>query len=188
MSDWLILVRHAAVAVDTAVSAHKWELTENGRLQTTHLANTLQPYAPNRIFTSPEPKAQQTAAVLAAQWQIPCPVQSGLEEHNRQGEPYLSHERFLQKITSLLARPDELVFGRECGTAARMRWETAVSQLNQQYPQETLVIVTHGTVLTLALAAHNPDLRPFTFWQQLTMPAAIIANRHTFRIKKIHLM
>ncbi len=188
MNDWLILVRHAAVAVDTAVSAHKWELTEDGRIQTAKLASTLQPYTPTRIFTSPEPKAQQTAAVLAAQWQIPCSVQSGLEEHHRHGEPYLSREQFLQKIANLFARPDALVFGRESGAEARMRWETAVSQCSQQHPEENIVIVTHGTVLTLVLAAHNPDLRPFTFWQQLTMPAAIIVQRHTLRIKKMYFM
>jgi hypothetical protein len=39
-----------------------------------------------------------------------------------------------------------------------------------------LAIVTHGTVLTLFLAHHNPHLDPISFWRDLTLPCFFVTS------------
>ncbi len=40
----------------------------------------------------------------------------------------------------------------------------------EKYPNDTLGIVSHGTVMTLLTSYYNAALDPFTFWQNLLMP------------------
>ena len=71
---------------------------------------------------------------------------------------------------------DALVFGNETAVQARERFETAVSHLTQTHPQETIILTSHGTVLTLFISQHNPTLNAFQFWQALTMPQAFVLS------------
>ena len=177
MCGHLILVRHAAVSVDPAAESRQWLLAPDGRFATHQLALKLAPYLPSRIITSQEPKAAATGTALAEVLNLPTQAAPGLQEHDRRGVPYFENKAdFETAVAHFFAHPDELVFGRETAVQARMRFETAVQQQLVAYPQETLAIVTHGTVLTLFLCHHNPHLEPLRFWQSLTMPCAFVVR------------
>lgn len=177
MSPKLILVRHAAVQVNPEVNSHQWELSPDGRSATHQLAPHLQKFDPSHIFTSQEPKAIATGAALADVLALPTQAIPGLQEHDRRGVPYFENKAdFETAVSQLFAHPNELLFGNETAVQARERFDTAVNQLYQQFPQETLILTTHGTVLTLFIGMHNTAIQPFQFWQRLTMPFAAILS------------
>lgn len=169
----LIFVRHAMVMRNQKQPAHLWELSTDGRFQAQQLAPHLTPYHPTRVITSHEAKAQQTGQIIAQELHLPWETTSGLQEHNRRDVPYFENkEDFETAVAKFFAQPDTLVFGRETANEARTRFATAIQQQIATYPHDTLIIVTHGTVLTLFLCQHNPSLDPFTFWQTLPLPWA----------------
>lgn len=177
MSPKLLLVRHAAVQVNPEINSHQWQLSPDGRSATHHLAPQLKPFNPSRIFTSQEPKAIATGAALAEVLALPSQAIPGLQEHDRRGVPYFERKvDFETAVSQLFTHPDELVFGNETAVQARGRFDTAVNQLYHQFPHETLIITTHGTVMTLFIAMHNPTLNAFRFWQNLTMPFAALLS------------
>lgn len=171
----LILVRHAAVRIDPTIPSHQWPLTAAGRSTTHQLAHRLKPYQPDCIITSEELKAQATGTALADVLHLPTKAVPGLQEHDRRGAPFLeSKADFETAVANFFAHPDELVFGRETAVQATARFTQAVNREIEANRDATLAIVAHGTVLTLFICQHNPELSPWQFWQSLTMPCAFI--------------
>jgi broad specificity phosphatase PhoE len=75
-----------------------------------------------------------------------------------------------------------LVFGNETADQARTRFTQAIHTLLAQHPSDTLAIVTHGTVLTLFLAHHNPHLDPISFWHSLQLPDLVVVTLPQMKI------
>ncbi|MFZ1400398.1 MAG: histidine phosphatase family protein [Candidatus Promineifilaceae bacterium] len=177
MPTHLILVRHAAVSIDPTLPSHQWPLTPDGRSATHQLAHKLAPYQPSRIITSQEPKAVATGAALAEALTLPSHAAPGLQEHDRRGVPFFENKAdFATAVSQLFTHPNDLVFGNETAVQTRVRFETAVRQQLQNHSQDTLALVTHGTVLTLFLCQHNPHLQPLSFWQSLALPCAFVVR------------
>ncbi|VAW39415.1 hypothetical protein MNBD_CHLOROFLEXI01-2009, partial [hydrothermal vent metagenome] len=150
MNPTLILVRHAAVQIDTAVSSHQWQLSADGRFACYALAQKIVRYQPSQVFTSYEAKAAVTGQIIADRLAIPCASVAGLQEHNRQGVPYFGDKAaFEAAVANLFAHPNELVFGQETAVQALNRFETAVTTLSQTHAKQTLLLTSHGTVMTL---------------------------------------
>ena len=78
---------------------------------------------------------------------------------------------FERTMDAFFSRPSERVFGNESADEARTRVEQALLPLIDNHGDD-LVVVTHGTVLTLMVAARN-GIDPFPFWKRLRMPAAV---------------
>ena len=166
----LFLIRHGNVVREPEVASHAWRLSENGRSRTRHLAHT-QTTRPTRLVTSTEAKAVETGEILADVWGVPCTSSPNLHEHDRRGFPYLADKAdFEATIAQFFARPDELVLGNETAVQTLVRFRTAVISQIEKYPNDTLGIVSHGTVMTLLISYYNAALDPFTFWQNLLMP------------------
>ncbi len=167
----LILVRHSDVVQQPTGSSHEWVLSENGRSRATTLATQLSPHQPTRIFTSEEPKARDTGKLLAEKLEIEWETAVGLQEHSRKNAPYFEDVAdFQEAIRQLFLYPDELMFGQETAVQARTRFTHTVQKLMDQHPHDKLAIVTHGTVMTLFIAHHTPNLDPIPFWQNLKLP------------------
>ena len=165
----LLLVRHSQSAPQPEAPAAGWPLTPEGVARCRPLANQLATFEPDRIIASVEPKASQTAAEIASHLGMEWTTAAGLHEHDRTGEPFTSQEEFVQRVTNFFNGPNELVLGRETAVQAQTRFVTAVQRLVAQYPGETLLIITHGTVMTLFTSYFNP-IAPIPFWQNLQMP------------------
>lgn len=177
MQSHLILVRHAAVHIDPAIPSNEWPLTAGGRSTTHQLAHQLKPYQPGRIITSEEAKAQATGAALADVLHLPTKTAPGLQEHDRRGVPFFENKAdFETAVATFFARPVELVFGRETAVQATTRITQAINHQLEANPNNTLAIVSHGTVLTLFICQHNPELSPMQFWQSLTLPCAFVVT------------
>ncbi|MBK8899947.1 MAG: histidine phosphatase family protein [Anaerolineaceae bacterium] len=185
MQPYLILVRHSAVLTDPTIPSHEWPLTANGRLRSHTLATKLQPCPVEQFITSHEPKAIETGQIMADALSVPCQSVAGLQEHDRRGVPYFaSKAAFTTAVANFFTHPDQLVFGVETAVQARERFATAVQQQLANHPQENLSIVAHGTVMTLFICQHNPQLDPMEFWQALTLPCAFILSLPDYQLQQ----
>lgn len=185
MTQCLILVRHSAVQVDTAVPGPHWQLSEDGRSRCHTLAAKLTPYPIDWFVTSHEPKAIETGQILAEVLGVPCQTAAGLQEHDRRGVPYFaSKTAFETAVSTFFTHPTELVFGAETAVQARDRFATAVAQQLANHPQKNLALVAHGTVLTLFICQHNPQLHPMPFWQALTLPCAFVLALPNYQLEQ----
>src|SRR5262245_9128887 len=167
---YLILVRHSLPDVVPAVPGRLWQLSAEGRARCQLLAERLSVYHPASIVASTEPKATETAALLSDHLHMPYKTGEGLHEHEREHTPYLGQEAWMQTMISFFSRPDEMVFGSESATQALQRFHAAVQQVLQQYEEGNIIIVTHGTVMTLFIAQHA-HIQLLPFWHSLDMPA-----------------
>jgi broad specificity phosphatase PhoE len=182
----LYLIRHSTTAQNPDVSSHAWVLSPEGRHRARQLARQLisQP-APKQIYTSIEPKAYETGEILAAELGLPLHTAESFHEQNRHSAPYFSTSAAYQAaIAQLFAHPDELVFGEETGAQACNRFSQAIRQISQRHPTENIAIVTHGTVLSLFVARHNPAIDGYEFWQELTMPDCYALSEAGFHLQR----
>ena len=75
----------------------------------------------------------------------------------------------------MFARPAELVLGDETAVEAGQRFASAVEAVLDQYRDGDVVVVAHGTVITLYVSATN-DVEPFQFWSKLGMPSYVVLS------------
>src|SRR5689334_9302016 len=181
----LILIRHAAPATDACVAANQWPLSDAGRQSVRGLAQALAPFWPAALVSSREAKAAETAALLARELGGRYTTAPGLQEQNRASLGWLSDQEFAAGMAALFARPSEAVFGDESADQAYARFRTAVSTVLDQHPDENVVIVTHGTVLTLLATRAQPGQDPLAFWNRLGLPAVAVFSRPDLALEQL---
>jgi broad specificity phosphatase PhoE len=167
----LILVRHSLPDIRREVPAAEWHLSPEGVARAKALARTLDPGDATSVFTSPEPKALETAQALGAVWGLRVEAAPGLEEHLRPEAQWMSRDAFEQKVRDLFACPAERVFGAESADQARRRFTMALMRVVTRASGD-LVVVSHGTVMTL-FVAEVAGVEPFGFWKRQEMPFAV---------------
>jgi len=177
----LILVKHAQPDILPHVAARRWRLSAKGRRQAFALADRLAAYLPFALIASPEPKARETAGIVASRLGLDMTIGPELYEHDRSNVPFLSQTAFLEAVAEFFARPEELVFGSETAHQARQRFTRAVEQIIAAHPDENIVIVAHGTVISL-FVGHHTGIDPFPLWQRLGMSAFVVLSRPDFQL------
>jgi broad specificity phosphatase PhoE len=177
----LLLVRHAEPAIDQSAPASTWPLSSRGRAQCAPLAAALRRHGPGQVASSREPKAAETARLLAAALGVDCSVTADLEEHHRETVPFLPD--FADQVAALFARPDELVLGEESAAEALARFSRALDELlaGWRWPGPPCV-VAHGTVLSLYVAARC-SVDPLTLWQRLRCPSLLVVADRSFELE-----
>ena len=171
----LLLIKHSAPEIVPSQSARLWTLSAAGRARCSVLAGHLGAYAPATIITSTEPKAAETAQLIAEALGKSWYSVEGLHEHERSNAPFLSTAEFEGTISRFFAEPDVLVFGRETADAACERFSRAIMEVLRRHPQGDLAVVAHGTVITLFVAQTN-SINAFKFWQQLGLPSYVVLS------------
>ena len=166
----LLLIRHAQPEVTPGVAAR----TLAGRLAGA--------YALARLTSSDEPKAMETARIIAQELRLPAQRDADLGEHRRAHVPYLSQEDWHATMTRFFAQPDALVVGDETARAALDRFSAAVTRGLAHTQEGDLALVTHGTVLTLFVAAHNPRVDALAFWRALALPDLVALTLPNFHL------
>ncbi|MCB9134984.1 MAG: histidine phosphatase family protein [Anaerolineales bacterium] len=168
--NWLILVRHSVPVIDSARPAKLWRLSEEGRARCLPLADALRAYRPAIVLASIELKAQETAALLAESLHLPWQTADGLHEHERPNTPFFpTLDEFRSAIATFFRHPDILIFGAETASQTLTRFQAALAHILPQHPAQTVLIVSHGTVMALFLA-HQTGGDAFEIWQNLQMP------------------
>ena len=172
MTKYLILVKHSVPEIDESRPARTWQLSKEGQLRAHQLALELQAYAPEVIFSSEEPKARETAEILARHFRLDCNTVPDLHEHDRSDVAYLPHDAFQASVREFFKHPEQRVFGSETADAAHGRFYRAVHSVLNEHRNETILIVSHGTVISLFVArlTGSSDLE---LWSKLGMPSFV---------------
>lgn len=173
----LILIKHARPAVEPRVPSDQWRLGPDGRAACAPLADALRPLAPAAVFSSVEPKARETADLLAAALGLSPRTAGNLHEHDRSNVPHLDTREFISSMAQVFREPGRLVLGRETADQACTRFAAAIDSLLKATPGD-LAVVTHGTVI--ALFAHRRAAQdPFTLWRAMGQPSFLVLDADT---------
>lgn len=177
----LILVKHASPEVVPGVPPEKWSLSEKGRSLCAPLADRLAAHQPAAIVSSEEPKAAETAQLVAERLGIPWRTAPGLHEHDRGNVPHMRSGEFISMVELFFRKPAELVLGRETADAARERFEAAVREVMAGQPRGNVAVVSHGTVIALMLGALGRR-SPFEIWRAMGLPSYVTLDDNTNRL------
>lgn len=181
----LIIVRHSISEPNPNAVAREWPLSDEGRRLCQPLAEYLSVYRPDIVVSSDEPKAIETGEISAKHLGIPISMMPNLHEHERVGVPWFdSVDVFRREVEGFFAHPDQLVLGQETATQARERFSTAVDDVLAAYSEQNVVIVTHGTVMSL-FAGATAGIEPFPFWRRLGMPAFAVFDLPEFGLRQV---
>ena len=125
------------------------------------------------IWSSTEPKAVETADIVAGAFGVPVQIANGLEEHHRDGVPfYPTRDEFDGAVEQFFRSPDQLVLGTETAEQARDRMAAAIDEVIDA-GQADSIVVTHGTAITLYVAS-VAGVRPMAFWHRLGLPSYVV--------------
>jgi broad specificity phosphatase PhoE len=148
------------------------------------LAARLRPYGPDGVLTSEEPKATETARIVAGWLELEFVTHPRLHEHDRTGAPFGTHEDFERRAWVSFENPGELVWGNETAEQAGERFSGAVDEILERYPDENAAVVTHGMVITL-LVARYAEVEPFWFWKRLGLPSFCVLTSRPLRLEHV---
>lgn len=178
MTKHLILVKHSVPEIVGDRPANMWSLSNEGRLRARQLVDELKRFEPDIIVSSDEPKATETAEIIARNLGLNMQVIHDLHEHDRSNEPYMSLEVFQASIQKLFDEPSQLVFGNETADQAHARFYRAIHSILNEHRDKTVIVVAHGTVISLFVSrlTGSSDME---LWQKLGLPSYIAMDLHS---------
>jgi broad specificity phosphatase PhoE len=153
----LVLVRHAVPADGGVVlPTAEVELGETGREQARLLAERLAPAPPTALYSSPRPRAVQTARPLADRLGVELEIVPDLRELDfgeLQGLPLEEIERRHPDLAGWTSAPTSAVFpGGESVLSLSDRVLGATRAIVRAHPGATAIAVCHGVVIRAVLA------------------------------------
>ncbi len=165
----LFLVRHGRPVVDPSKPPHEWELDPEGYDDIWALRASGRLPGRAAWFSSPEPKALGTAALLT---DTDVGVIDDLAEHRRDTTDWI--DDFAGTVRRAFDDPGRSAYdGWEPLADCRRRIAAAVLPVLTTLGDDDVVLVGHGTAWTLLVAevtGAEPDLEA---WQALAMPDLI---------------
>ncbi|MCJ8520365.1 broad specificity phosphatase PhoE [Pseudorhizobium tarimense] len=145
-----VYITHPQVRIDPDIAVPEWGLSEVGRARA--LTTAQQPWvaALQRIVSSAEHKAIETAEILASFLDISVEVVPDMHENDRSATGFLPPEEFEKAADWFFAHPFDSFHGWERAMDAQARIVSAVSRiLDEHNPSEPIAFVGHGGVGTL---------------------------------------
>ena len=171
----LILVKHSLPEIIENIPAREWTLSEEGRARCKRLAERLANHTPERLVSSLEPKARETSELVAKELGVPSSAMEGLHEHERSVVGYLSKDEFQEAVRTFFAHPDVLVFGSETAAQTHQRFQSAINSILSRFPGRTIVVVAHGTVISL-FVSRLTGISDLFLWKELGLPSFVVLD------------
>ncbi len=170
----IALIKHSHVTVDAAIPPKHWPLSDEGRSLCRPLADALKMHNLDLLVSSDEPKAIETAQLVAARLRIETQTAPDLDEHRRPFVPI----GFEDTMKRFFAQPTERVFGEESANEARARFAEAINAVLRAQPDRTIGFVAHGTVIALYAAPYF-HTGAAALWQRLQHPSFVLVDTDT---------
>jgi broad specificity phosphatase PhoE len=143
-------VTHPQVLIDPAVAVPDWGLSPVGRARAEAAARQTWACGLDRVVTSTERKARETAAILAGAAGIEPEVRPDMHENDRSATGFLPEAEFEAAADAFFADPAQSFRGWETALAAQARILRAVEAALDGHPADrTIAFVGHGAVGTL---------------------------------------
>ncbi len=184
----LVLVKHAMPVLEADVPPRHWQLDDRGEAEASVIASALAEFAPAQLYTSPEPKARQTAEIIAPALGASVRSHPGLVEFDRPALPLMDEHEHASLNRRVFAEPSLAVLGSESADAAQRRFAAAIDEIvGTAAEHHATIAMSHGTVISLFVASHN-DLDAFDLWQSLRCGGACVLRLPDFAlIELLHL-
>ena len=153
MATKLIFLRHGETVKDLEVESCCWSLSEAGRRQAREVADRPVMNEAEAINTSNELKAYQTAEPLAAKLDLSIKQDPAFDEVKR-GGGFFSESQFIAEKNRQLSDLSYRAFGEasETGLEALERFRQGIKRVIERSPDRTILIVSHGTILSIYFA------------------------------------
>ena len=180
----LILIKHAAPLVIPGTPPEQWKLSDKGRESCAALADALREHAPAVFVSSDEPKAQETAQILASRLNVPAETAEDLHEHDRTNVPHMRSGEFISHMEVFFRKRDERVLGRETAREAEDRFSSAIDAVVAKHRDGNVAVVSHGTVIALFLASHGGK-KPFELWREMGLPSFAALSLPDMRVESV---
>jgi broad specificity phosphatase PhoE len=138
---------HPEVVIDPDVAVPLWGLSVGGRRRTR--AMFCQPWLPmiQRIVSSPERKAVETATIVADQIGVGVEVRPATGEIDRSSTGFVSHDRHEVLAEAFFARPEQSAEGWERAVDVQARVSAALDDLLGV--DIDVLVIGHGAAGTL---------------------------------------
>ena len=175
----LYLVRHARTKMSGDAAEH-WPLSEEGQREAGILARQSFWREVELIFSSPEPKALQTAKPAAHRWSIPLEAADCLHEVHR---PHLIPD-YENTIARFFSNPETSIAGLEPAIQAAERITRCIKELSTEHSEKTLTIVSHGLVTALFLARLEGRWPTVAEWRAIPFTGLAIMDTTTWHLTK----
>lgn len=153
----VLLARHGEAGYETTNwSDEGGSLTRAGRAQAAALADRLHGRRVTHVYSSTMARAVQTAEIAAARLGVDVTTRAGLQEFSvgTYADVQRDIDPFAETFATWLAGDlDARVDGGESGKEVVARANDVLQDVADAHPGETVLVVAHGGILTLAI--HN---------------------------------
>lgn len=140
----------------------------------------MQRLLPATLVSSTEPKAIQTASIIAEYLSLELSTRDGLREHRRSGK-FLLKSDFHSSIQAFFEHPTSVMYGQESCDELGLRIKNEIDSALSHDPSKNVILVTHGTAMTSFIMRHW-QVDPFELWKSLGLPAYLSFTVPTFDI------
>ena len=175
MKQYLILVKHSLPRIEENVPAREWHLSKDGISRAERLAKRLLAYQPEVLVSSTEPKAKETAEIIARLHNLDVQVIENLHEHDRSNALYLSRAEFENVVSEFFTHPDTLRFGNETADQSYSRFSAAIHSLLEAHKSKTIAVVSHGTVIS-QFVSRLLGISGYALWKELGLPSFVVLD------------
>lgn len=100
----IILIKHSMPNVTSDIPSNKWTLSEEGIISTKSLALKLEKFSFDKIYSSDEPKAIETAQILGSEFLKGVEVIKGIHEQERESNRTIYPRGSVGKINEKVFR------------------------------------------------------------------------------------
>jgi 2,3-bisphosphoglycerate-dependent phosphoglycerate mutase len=151
---------------------YKRSISESGREEALKLVTVFENIDIQAMYASSYTRAVQTIEPIAQVKNLEIKQIEALNERLLSNPPV---ENFEEAILKVWQNPKFSYPGGESNIMAQKRAVPVLKELLQKHEHETIVIGTHGNILTLMLQAFDESYG-LDFWRDLTMPGIVKAD------------
>ena len=148
-----LYLSHPEVRIDPAVPVPQWGLSAVGRARVEAIRHRAWLHAIERIVSSDEDKAQETAHLIGDAIGVPVEIAPDMGENDRFATGFLPPDEFEATADAFFADPDASVRGWETARAAQARIVAATRDVLAGHEARPTLFVGHGGVGTLLACA-----------------------------------
>ncbi len=136
-------------------------------------------------MSSIEPKASGTADQVASELGIKASPVEGLHEIDRPVLPWMGPEEYERFNARLFTDFDRPVVGSESARQALDRFDAALLCEIERMDREHLVVISHGTVMSLFVAAHDDGVDALGLWKDLQCCSFVVLDAARLKLQEI---
>lgn len=148
----LIFLRHAETKVDKRVKNSEWSLTDKGKLNALDIAKSNFFDDIDVIFASTEEKAYKTIYPLAEKLKKRILREAEFNEIMRDHGKFLETTEYITTMKLCMLNKDQSFNNWETANKALERFSKKIEEIDYEYDDNKILIVSHGCVINLYFA------------------------------------